>query len=312
MQVHRALPNSKILDGIALTVGTFDGVHRGHQLLSQTLHDQAKQRGLQSAALTFDDMPFCFFAPDKCPKLLSLADEKIEMFAQQTPLDHLFIVPFSREIAQTPAREFMARWVEIAGLQLFVGGPDFALGRERQGTIAQLAELGRELGFEARGLESKLLEGDAPISSTRSRGVIEAGQVELSRAFLGRRYRMSGRVVTGDQIGRTIGAPTINLEIGERKCIPKNGVYAIRARFDDAATWKTAALNIGMRPTVGGLSKQTEFHVLDEHIETPPELVEIEFVARLRDERKFGGLEELRAQMSRDFEAARAALRVDF
>lgn len=309
MQVHRALPSSQVLDGLALTVGTFDGVHRGHQLLARTLHDEAKQRGLQSAALTFEDMPICFFAPDVCPKLLSLADEKIEAFALQTPLDHLFIVPFTAELARTPAREFMARWVETTGLQLFVGGPDFALGRGREGTIAQLAELGRDLGFEAHGLKAKLLEGGAPISSTRSRGVIEAGQVELSRAFLGRRYRMSGRVVTGDQIGRTIGAPTINVELNDRKCLPKNGVYAIRACFDASAKWKGAALNIGMRPTVGGLKKQIEFHVLDELIETAPASVEIEFVARLRDEQRFSGLDELRAQMSRDFEAAREVLR---
>lgn len=308
MQVHRALPRYKVPGGLALTVGTFDGVHRGHQLLAQTLHDEARMRGLQSAALTFNDMPYCFFAPDACPKLLSLADEKIEVFARQTPLDHLFIVPFSRELADTSARDFLERWVRKANLKLFIGGPDFALGRGREGTIPQLAELGRELGFEARGLDAKLAEADLPISSTRARAVVERGEVERARAFLGRPYRMSGRVVSGDQIGRTIGAPTINLQIQERKCLPKNGVYAIRARFDDSSDWKNAALNMGMRPTVGGLKKQIEFHVLDEHIETAPTSVEVEFVARLRDERKFAALDELRVQMSRDFEAARAVL----
>lgn len=308
MQVHRALPTTKILDGLALTVGTFDGVHRGHQLLAQTLHSEARERGLQSAALTFEDMPLCFFRPDICPKLLSLADEKIEAFANQTPLDHLFIVPFTRELGATSARDFLARWVEMAGLQLFIGGPDFALGRGREGTIAQIAELGKEMGFEAHGLEGKLPEGGAPISSTRSRGVIEAGQVELSRAFLGRPYRMAGEVVSGDQIGRTIGAPTINLQVHERKCTPKNGVYAVRARFDGGLEWKNAALNIGMRPTVGGLKRQIEFHVLKENIEMPPKRVELEFVARLRDEQRFNGLEELRAQLARDFEKAEAVL----
>lgn len=308
MQVHRALPETKIPGGLALTVGTFDGVHRGHQLLAQTLHDEARHRGLQSAALTFDDMPFCFFAPDECPKLLSLAAEKIEAFRRQTPLDHLFIVPFSRELAQTSARDFLERWVRKANLRLFIGGPDFALGRAREGTISQLVELGRELGFEARGLDAKLAEAGLPISSTRARAVVERGEVERAPAFLGRLYRTSGTVVSGDQIGRTIGAPTINLEIEGRKCLPKNGVYAIRARFDHEGEWKRAALNMGMRPTVGGLRKQIEFHVLDETIWVPPMRVEIEFVARLRDEQKFGGLEELRAQMSRDFDHAREVL----
>ncbi len=308
MQVHRALPTTKILDGLALTVGTFDGVHRGHQLLAQTLHTEAQERGLQSAALTFEDMPICFFRPDICPKLLSLADEKIEAFASQTPLDHLFIVPFTRELGNTSARDFLARWVELAGLKLFIGGPDFALGRGREGTIAQIAELGQALGFEAHGLTSKLPESGAPISSTRSRGVIEAGQVELSRAFMGRLYRMSGQVMSGDQIGRTIGAPTINLEIHERKCTPKNGVYAVRARFDEEQEWKDAALNIGMRPTVGGLKRQIEFHVLNDTIEVPPTRVELEFVARLRDEQRFSGLNELRAQLARDFDRAEMVL----
>lgn len=308
MQVHRALPQSKILDGLALTVGTFDGVHRGHQLLAQKLHEGARQAGLQSAALTFDDMPYCFFAPEDCPKLLSLPEEKIEAFRSQTPLDHLFIVPFDREMAGTQAREFLARWVETTGLKLFLGGPDFALGRGREGTISQIAALGREMDFEARALDGKLLEDGAPISSTRVRGAVENGQIELARTLLGRPFTLSGRVVSGDQIGRTIGAPTINLEIEARKCIPSNGVYAVRARFDGSPATKNAALNIGMRPTVGGLRKQIEFHVLDETIEMPPSIAQIEFVARLRDERKFEGLNELREQMGRDFDAARGIL----
>ncbi len=309
MQVHRALPDSHIPGGLALTVGTFDGVHRGHQLLAQTLHDEAQKRGLQSAALTFDDMPYCFFAPDACPKALSLANEKIGVFERQTPLDHLFIVPFSREIADTSARDFLERWVRKANLKFFLGGPDFALGRGREGTISQLAELGRELGFEARGLDAKLTEADFPISSTRARAVVERGEVERAPLFLGRLYRMSGDVVPGDQIGRTIGAPTINLQINERKCVPKNGVYAIRVRFDNSSEWKPAALNMGMRPTVGGLRKQIEFHVLNETIGVAPARVEVEFVARLRDEQKFGGLNELKEQLSRDFEAADVVLK---
>ena len=310
MQVHRALPSSNFFDGLALTVGTFDGVHRGHQWLAQTLHDEARKRGLQSAALTFDDMPYCFFAPDECAKLLSLADEKIEAFRLQTPLDHLFIVPFSREIADTSARDFLARWVETSGLKLFIGGPDFALGRGREGTISQLAQLGRELGFEARGLDAKLTEADFPISSTRARAVVERGEVERAPSFLGRLYRMSGNVVSGDQIGRTIGAPTINLQVHERKCVPKNGVYAICVRFDDSMQWKPAALNMGMRPTVGGLKKQLEFHVLNETIDVAPSRIEVEFVTRLRDEQRFGSLDELKMQLERDFEAATVVLKL--
>lgn len=310
MQVHRALPSQKILERCALTVGTFDGVHRGHQSLVARLKAEADARGLPCAALTFVDMPYCLFRPDDCPLLLTLADEKIAAFAQ-TPLDHLFIVPFTRAIAGQSAREFMRFWGETIGLKLFVGGPDFALGREREGDIAALKTLGQELGFETLALAEKLLQDGAPISSTRSRRIIEAGQVERAPAFLGRAYRMAGEVVTGDQIGRTIGVPTINLRPHERKCVPKNGVYAIFARLGDAAEPCAAVLNIGMRPTVGGLKKQIEFHVLDAHIEDVPQTAEIEFIARLRDEQRFDGLEALVAQMKLDMQTAKKILEID-
>lgn len=307
MQVHRALPDAKLLAACALTIGTFDGVHRGHQSLISRLKSEADARDLPCAALTFADMPFCLFNPDDCPQLLTLAEEKIAAFAQ-TPLDHLFIVPFTREIASQSARDFMAFWKQKIGLKLFVGGPDFALGREREGNISALKALGDELGFETLALEEKLPAEGAPISSTRSRGLVESGQIELAREFLGRAYKMAGKVVTGDQIGRKIGVPTINIAPHERKCVPKNGVYVIRARFDDETQTRAAVLNIGMRPTVGGLRRQIEFHVLDAEIETPPENVELEFVARLRDERKFDGLDALVAQMKMDFSHARGIL----
>lgn len=304
MQVHRALPTQKILECCALTIGTFDGVHRGHQTLISRLKTEADARDLPCAALTFEDMPYCLFNPDDCPQLLTLADEKIAAFAQ-TPLDHLFIVPFTREIAGKSARDFMAYWVEEIGLQLFVGGPDFALGREREGDIAALKLLGDEMGFETLALGEKLPAQGAPISSTRSRRLVENGEIELAREFLGRSYQMAGRVVTGDQLGRKIGVPTINILPHARKCVPQNGVYAIRATFENETDSRAAVLNIGMRPTVGGLKKQIEFHVLDAQIETPPQNVELEFVARLRDERKFDGLDALVSQMKLDFSAAR-------
>jgi riboflavin kinase/FMN adenylyltransferase len=305
MQVHRALPTAKILERCALTVGTFDGVHRGHQSLVARLKSEADARDLPCAALTFVDMPYCFFRPDDCPLLLTLADEKIEAFAQ-TPLDHLFIVPFTREFSQQSGREFMGFWREKIGLELFLGGPDFALGRDREGDISALKTLGDEMGFETLALDAKLIENDFPISSTRCRRIIEDGQVERAINFLGHPYKMAGEVVSGDQLGRKIGVPTINILPNSRKCVPKNGVYAIRAKFEDLL-WP-AVLNIGMRPTVGGLKKQIEFHVLDANIETPPESVEIEFVSRLRDERKFDGLDALVSQMKLDMNAAREIL----
>ncbi len=306
MQVHRTLPDERILSDCALTIGTFDGVHRGHQLLIQKLKVESDRRDLQSVALTFDDMPICLLRPEVCPPLLTLADEKIEAFSQ-TPLDHLFIVPFTRVIAAQGARQWMQGWVNNIGLKLFVGGPDFALGRNREGTIAALGEMGKELGFEAMSLDGKLTEGEAPISSTRSRKAIERGEVERAPAFLGHFYRMSGRVVAGQQLGRTIGFPTINIEPAFRKCLPRSGVYAIRARWDDQVF--PAALNIGLRPTVNGSHRQIEFHVINQDIVMAPAQVEIEFIARLRNEAKFDGLQSLQRQLQIDTQQAQAILR---
>ncbi len=305
MQVHRTLPNARVLEDCALTIGTFDGVHLGHQLLIEKLRNEADERGLKTVALTFDDMPICLLRPDVCPPLLTLPDEKIEAFGQ-TPLDHLFIVPFTHAIASQNARPWMQSWVDNIGLKLFVGGPDFALGRNREGTIAQLRELGQQLGFEAMSLAGKLIEGDKPISSTRSRVLIERGEVERAPSFLGHPYRISGRVISGQQLGRTIGFPTINIAPEPRKCLPRDGVYAVRAHWDNRTF--PAALNIGIRPTVGGSQRQVEFHVIDQEIAVPPAQVELEFIARIRDERKFGGLAELQNQLQRDVQQVEAQL----
>lgn len=306
MQVHRVLPTEKILDNCALTIGTFDGVHRGHQLLVDNLKSKADKRGLQTVALTFDDMPICLLRPEVCPALLTLPGEKIEAFGK-TPLAHLFIVPFTREIASQGARQWMQNWVDNIGLKLFVGGPDFALGRDREGTIAQLVEIGQELGFEATALEGKLIEQGSPISSTRSRNAIERGHVEQAPAFLGRFYRVSATVVGGQQLGRTIGFPTINVKSNPRKCLPLDGVYAVRAFWDDQCF--PAALNCGVRPTVEGLTHQIEFHVIDRQIAVAPGHVTIEFVARLRDETKFPTLKALQQQLALDIHQAKSILR---
>lgn len=305
MQVHRTLPEKRILDNCALTIGTFDGVHRGHQLLIDNLKAEAGKRGLQTAALTFDDMPICLLRPEVCPLLLTLRDEKIAAFAR-TPLDHLFIVPFTREIASQGARQWMQKWVDNIGLKLFIGGPDFALGRNREGTIAQLAQIGEELGFVALSLDAKLMEAGESISSTRSREAIQRGEVERAPALLGHFYRLVGRVVKGQQLGRTIGFPTINIQPETRKCLPLDGVYAVRAFWNEQSY--PAALNSGFRPTVNGLQHQMEFHIIGHDIPSAPAQVEIEFVARLRPEIKFDSLESLRRQLEDDTQQALAIL----
>ncbi len=314
MRIHHefpaAPPGRAASVGLALTIGTFDGVHRGHALLTEALKDQAARRKMTTAALTFEDMPHCFFQPDDCPHLLTLPDEKIAAFAP-FKLDHLLIVPFTAELASFSAEEFVTgTLVEKLNLKLLVVGPDFALGRGREGDVTALGNMGEWYGFEVVALSEKLLVDDAPISSTRVRESVEQGQLEEAVELLGRPFTLAGDVVPGMQLGSSIGVPTINIRPHTRKVLPRNGVYAARAYFDDRPTPHRAALNIGFRPTVAdGLQQSIEFHVIGEHIPRPPKRARLEIIAWLRDEQKFADLNKLVAQIKTDITYAEEALR---
>ena len=315
MKVFRRWPDSR-LTPCALTIGTFDGVHRGHQMLTETLKIHARERTLPAMALTFDDMPYCYFRPDDCPRLLSLPDEKIAAF-KALGLDRLAVVPFDKTLAQQSAAEFARHiLIEKLNVRLLVVGPDFALGKGRGGDVQILRALGEELGFEVVVLDEKLLYAEVPISSTRARGCVEEGHMKTASDLLGRTFSMAGSVVSGQQLGRKIGVPTINLQINSRKVLPANGVYACRATLENQSTdqsnleptFHRAALNIGHRPTVNGTSLSIEFHVIDEEILIAPTHARLEIVERLRDEKKFDGLNELVSQMRRDIGRAREIL----
>lgn len=304
MNFHAHLPRASALDGCVLTIGTFDGVHRGHQALVEAVRREAMGHGLPSAVLTFTDMPHCYFRPDDCPRLLTLPEEKAQAF-EKLEIDHLWLVPFNGELARRSAEEFTAELVECLGLKLLVIGPDFALGRGRTGDAVALRVLGEKLGFGLQVLDGKVEEAGAPISSTRVRQEVESGNVALAARLLGRPFSLAGEVVSGKQLGRTIGVPTINLRIHARKVVPVYGIYAARAFFDEETQPHFAALSIGTNPTVGGETLAVEFHVINEDIPVPPRCVRLELVEYLRGEENFPSVEALVVQMQRDI--ARAA-----
>lgn len=313
MQVHLSLPDSRILEKCALSVGTFDGVHRGHQRLIEVLKSEAAARGLPSAVLTFQDMPYCFFRPDDCPRLLTLPEEKIAAF-QKLGIDDLFIIPFNEQIADQSYHAFATGVLRAhLGMKLLVAGPDFALGKGRDGTLDALKTLGNEIGFETCVLDEKIeCEGKA-ISSTRVRGCVENGEVEIAGKMLGRAFSFEGEVVTGKQLGRTIGVPTINLQIHPRKVLPAKGIYAARAVFDSGmaghAPTFSVALSIGTNPSVSdddGI--KIEFHVIGETISKAPKTARLELVAWLRGEEKFDSLDALVSQMQNDIARAKGIL----
>ena len=297
-------------NGRALAIGTFDGVHRGHAALVGPLQRAAAERGLATAVMTFADLPYRFFHPEAPARLLTLPAEKRAAFAALRP-DELWLLPFNEDIARQSAEDF-ARDVLVQRLsvRLLVCGPDFALGAGRSGNVHALREIGARLGFDVLVLGEKISDAGAPISSTRIREAIERGEVEHGAQMLGRAFSLEGEVVPGEQLGRKIGFPTINIFPAALKVTPAHGVYAVRASWSEADTdvVHDAALNIGVRPTVDGTRQQIEFHVLDAHIADPPARARVEFIARLRDERKFAGIEELAAQLRLDIAHARDVL----
>lgn len=302
MRVIRRLDEAvEIAHGSVVAIGFFDGVHRGHQHLLGRVVEYARRINGSSVALTFEDHPQCLFTPGHCPSWLTSVDEKIAEL-DRLGLDFAFVVPFDWSVANRTAEEFV-RDLLCAGLRMrrLVCGADFALGKGRQGTVPYL----RRLGVDVEVVEPLMHEGEL-ISSSCIRDQLVAGEVARAAQWLGRPYRLSGDIVSGRGLGRQIGVPTVNLAVHPRKVLPANGVYAVRSTLDGVT--HPAALNIGCRPTVGGDTLSVEFHVIDAELVSTPACAALEFVERLRDERKFDSLETLTAQIARDLEQARGLL----
>jgi riboflavin kinase/FMN adenylyltransferase len=290
----------------ALAVGNFDGVHRGHQHLFRRVVDAARAFGGAAVALTFDPHPTRVLAPARAAPVLTSLDRRLELMAD-VGLDAVIVQRFDTALSSQPAREFVEQVVMgLRAREVFVGH-DFHFGRNREGTSELLQALGAELGFVAHRVDP-VTDGSEPISSTRTRRALADGDLALAKGLLGRDFDLDGLVVRGDQRGRTIGFPTANLATPV-EALPKDGVYAVRVRVmnDPDARAHDAVLNLGVRPTVRA-GRSMEAHLLDFDRDLYGRTLRVTFVARLRDERRFDGLDALRAQIARDVEGARAAL----
>lgn len=302
-----ALPRS------ATTIGNFDGVHRGHRLLFARARELAATIEAPPVALTFNPHPARFFRPERAPQLIDAPRQKLMRLAQ-AGFDAAVVLAFDRELASMTPRAF-ARHVlaERLGACHVVVGKSFTFGHERSGRLETLVELGRELGFEAHGIEP-LGDGPRVISSSRVREAIEDGRVELCADWLERPVALVGRVGTGAGRGRTIGIPTANLE-PENELIPRIGVYAGHACVLDGSAspprWP-AVINIGRAPTfVRDRDVKVEAHLLGFSGDLVGRELELSFVERLRPEQRFGSADELIAQIRRDIAHARERLSVD-
>lgn len=293
--------------GTVVTVGTFDGVHLGHQAVLHEISARARERSLSSVLVTFDRHPLTVVRPQAAPALLTTPDEKKAILAQ-SGLDYAAFLPFTPQLAAYEPDEF----VKLVLLKRFrvkelVIGYDHGFGRSRTGDITLLRNLGQDLGF-AVDVVSAVAAGADPVSSTRIRKELEDGDVESAAHGLGRPYSFRGPVVHGQGRGRHLGFPTANLlPPGGGKLLPKAGIYAVRASLRNEIL--AGLLHLGPRPTFAGSPPSIELYVLDFDSDIYGERVQIEFLARLRDVLPFSSASELVEQMQRDLEIGRGYFR---
>lgn len=314
MRVFRHFENLPAdIRGAAVAVGNFDGVHLGHAEVIGEAGRIARASGVPWAVLTLEPHPRSVFAPKTAPFRLSPLPAKIRLVERLGP-DALIIIPFDSDFARTPPRTFVER-VMVDGLDArhVVCGHDFAFGHGRSGTPELLLQLGEAFDFGFTCVhEIRDANGD-PYSSTRIRDFLRAGYPEAAARLLGRPFAIEGEVVEGDRRGRTLGFPTANQHLGEY-LRPMAGVYAIQARTldgnDTAPLWNGVA-NLGLRPTFGGSEPRLETHLFDIDIDLYGRLLQVELQHFLRPEKKFDGIEALRAQIAEDCVQARRLLAVD-
>ncbi len=304
MEIIRDLNTIHLTRPTVLTIGSFDGIHRGHQHLISRVVERAKEMGGASALVTLHPHPKIVLRPNSPLQYLSTIEERIDLLAP-LGLDYTVILPFSLEYSQIRARDFIQMLIDHLNMKELITGPDFALGYKREGNIEFLKALGKEKGFTVNVVEPQKFDHEI-LSSTRIREMIATGDLEDATRFLGRFPSLRGRVVRGDQRGRKLGFPTANLAVAERRLLPGDGIYAVRVRID--GRWYGGAASIGVRPTFGTGLRTVEVYVIDFDGDLYDQVIEVQFIKRLREERKFENVDALIKQMNQDVADARQVL----
>jgi riboflavin kinase / FMN adenylyltransferase len=308
MELLDDLSKASLRQETILTIGAFDGVHRGHQALIDQVVARARATDRLAALLTFHPHPAAVLAPDRAPRYLTTPGEKVALL-EGLGLDLVVLLSFTRETAATPARDFMEAVSRHMRLRELWIGADFALGHNREGNVPRLRELGGELGYEVQIVEPVSGE-DEIISSSRIRALLRDGQVEGAARLLGRYPSLSGEVVTGARRGHKLGFPTANLEVRPERAVPADGIYAIFALLGEERY--QAVANVGVRPSFDNGERIVEAYIFDFDRDIYGCDLVVEFVARLREERRYEHLDDLIAQIERDSDEARRILaRID-
>jgi riboflavin kinase/FMN adenylyltransferase len=293
------------LRDVWLTIGSFDGVHKGHQAIVERLTAGAHAVGVSAVVLTFHPHPAVVLRGMQEPYYLTSPQERAELLGE-LGVDVVVVHPFNHEVAQLSAHEFVSRLHQHLGMQRLCVGHDFALGHNREGNIPTLEKLGVEFGYQLEVIGPISLS-DQEVSSSQIRSALGEGDVEQAARLLGRPYKISGRVIHGDGRGSQLGIPTANLDVWPEQILPKVGVYACRARVGDRDL--QAVTNVGVRPTFNAApSPLVETHLLDFEAHLYRQKINLAFIARLRDEQRFSGIPALVAQIQKDIQSAREIL----
>jgi riboflavin kinase/FMN adenylyltransferase len=297
MKIFHGTENANISRPTVLTLGVFDGLHLGHQRIMQTVVERAAETGAAATVLTFDPHPRAVLHPESAPPLLQTLDQRLAAF-EVLGIEQAIVIRFNKEFAGQDAETFLRETIaeRLHAKEVYLG-KGFAFGKNRGGNIELLREMSRDLGFYADEVAEVRLR-DQRISSSKIRELLAEGKVNKARKMLGRPYGVEGVIVRGDRRGHTIGFPTANLHPHNR-VIPKFGVYATATLISDQ--WRRGITNVGVRPTFEtDTDPSIETYIFDFDKELYGDVLRVRFLHRIRDERKFGGIDELRAQIEKD------------
>jgi riboflavin kinase/FMN adenylyltransferase len=317
MKIYNHIDEFRKIAHAAVTIGTFDGVHLGHQKIINRLKVLAKRAGAETVVLTFFPHPRMILNPeDASIRLISTMAEKAQQL-DKLGIDHLIITPFTRDFSNLSPQEYIKNiLVDQIGMKHIVIGYDHRFGKNREGGLQHLQQFAPIYGFEIEEISQQDIH-DVAVSSTKIRHALLSGDVEIAHEFLGYSFHLTGKVVRGDQIGRKIGFPTANIFVEENyKLIPADGIYAVEVEIlnDETQKLKTASsilkgmAYIGHRPTINGMTRNIEVHIFDFGQDIYDQLIRIHFIHFVREDQKFNSLEELRIQLGEDEKVVRGLL----
>lgn len=286
-----------------VTIGNFDGLHQGHQSVIKSLIKLGKQLSLPTCVILFEPHPQEFFYAEKAPARLMRLREKIKLL-QFLTIDRVLCLRFNKRLAECTAEEFVKKiLVDKLAIKGLIIGDDFRFGKGRQGDFVFLQKLGQKYGFKVFSTPTLLFDNER-IGSSRVRNAVKLGNFKLAALLLGRPFRLSGRVIYGDQRGRLLGFPTANIGL-HRKVIPLQGVFVVKVKVHGLTTTLLGVANCGKRPTINGLKNLLEVHLFDFDQNIYGRFIEVEFLKKIRDEKKFDNLKLLKQQISTDVMVAK-------